>query len=582
MNRGGGFFGSLRKKISPSPSSELNYGNTCFMSFYAAAVTRISYLDDNKFIQCYNKIMGNVIPKEILRNINTLANDNNNLNNLFNDDNLLQNVLSNIDTYTSNTGQKRIDYVKMNMPQKINIITGEMEGDSTQFDGSESDKHIKYISLANSNYGNVYIVADDRMSNVIQVIFRGTYSAKTAGSYTKPTSLIPLKAKKDSNDAYLYGIVKITLDMINTIIQSICYLSREFLRHTNPNSVTILTFGHSLGGAMTTLFSYELYRLRQLDFYKNAPYNVMRPNILCVSLGAPRCLNVYASDEFCKLVQSGAIAFKRIVTKGDPVPGMPKKFTGFSHPCSSKTMKANGMREKVNEDCSDVLSKVPLRPKYNKSIKCESKNSNLITTYNPLSHTLYFYIMYSKAANIPNFFKGMVKQMEVKRTKDGQTVARVSIGNEASLSSSFFVLDDVRDVPFNDLALENKIESETSEEQEELTTVPVESPDSGESLETSDINPIRSDEFDSIQNGGGKVSEDVYMTYELFNFIIENGIPIQDGVNRNVLNPSDIGTEYLKINRHQVKNYGGTKKFKRNRKNKKRKTLKKSRRNVYV
>jgi hypothetical protein len=511
-------------------SNSVNYGETCFMSFYAATLTRLSYFDDNKFIQFYNQIICNVIPTSILSGINGVVLEGSDLNNLFNDEYAFD--LNNDDvtfkTYNNAKGEKRIDYVAMNMPQDINIITGEMTGTRRYpviEDIASVDQYIKYISLACSNYGNVNIIADKRMPNVIQVVFRGTYSSKTAGSYTKPTSMMPIKINKDSEDAYLYGIYKITTDMLNTIMESIRYLAVNFLERSEPNSVTVLTYGHSLGGAMTTLFSYLWSKLKTNDFYKRSPYDIFKSPIFCISLGAPRCMNVYASNDYCRSVQQGLITFKRIVSKGDPVPGMPKKFAGFSHPCSSKEMKANGMRARVNEDCSDVLSKVPLRPNYDSSIKCEPQNSNTITTYNPLSHTLYFYIMYSKAADVGKFFKGMVTQREVKRTKTGQTVVRVNIGNQSSLKTAFFVLDHVRDVPSDDKRIEEQAELETVNEAEP-------------------------------QEGGGKVSEDIKMSKEMFDFIISSATEIPDGTDRNLTEP--ITGQYVNV----LEMVGGKKKNK--------------------
>jgi hypothetical protein len=510
-------FKGIKRLISRNKpiSNSVTYGETCFMSFYAASVTRMSYFDDNKFIQLYNQIIGNVIPTSILSGINKVVLEGSDLNNLFNDEYAFNLTSGEFKTYSNKEGNQFIDYVAMNMPQDINIITGEMKGTRTYPEVDIGiDQNIKYISLACSNYGNVYIVADKRMPNVIQVIFRGTYSSKTAGSYTKPTSMIPIKITNDSKEAYLYGIYKITTDMLNTIMESIRYLAVNFLEQSEPNSVTVLTFGHSLGGAMTTIFSHLWSKLKTNDFYKRSPYDIFKAPIFCISLGAPRCMNVYASDEFCKNVQSGLITFKRIVTKGDPVPGLPKKIAGFSHPCSSKEMKANGMRGRVNEDCNDVLSKVPFRPKYDSSIKCEPQNSNTITTYNPLSHTLYFYIMYSKAADVGKFFKGMVTQREVKRTKTGQTVVRINIGNQGSLKTAFFVLDHVRDVPSDDKRIEEKAELEKINEPEP-------------------------------QEGGGKVSEDIKMTKELFDFIVSSATEIPEGTDRNLLVPAN--GEYVNV-----------------------------------
>ena len=80
------------------------------------------------------------------------------------------------------------------------------------------------------------------MPNCIFVLFRGTYSAKSAGSYSKPNSLVPHEVAKyipleqkrqmlqqDAGRMYgvLKGIDKILDDSIHTIIESMIYLSKN-------------------------------------------------------------------------------------------------------------------------------------------------------------------------------------------------------------------------------------------------------------------------------------------------------------------------------------------------------------------
>ena len=147
--------------------------------------------------------------------------------------------------------------------------------------------------------------------------------------------------------------------------------------------------------------------------------------------------------------------------------------------------------------------------------------------------------MYSKAADIGKFFKGMVTQREVRRTKTGQTVVRVNIGNEGSLKTAFFVLDHVRDVPSDDARIERNTESKT------LTV------------------------------GGGKVSEDIKMTKELFDIIVSSATEIPQGNDRNLTEP--ITGQYVNVidgRPTSTSNTGGKKNKKRktvrNKKNKKR------------
>ena len=84
---------------------------------------------------------------------------------------------------------------------------------------------------------------------MIMVCWRGTYSAKTTQSYSKPTSVVPLETCKDPNggkESFLYGIFKLTVEMIHTIVEAATYLATNFLKATQPKSVTILDKSNTL------------------------------------------------------------------------------------------------------------------------------------------------------------------------------------------------------------------------------------------------------------------------------------------------------------------------------------------------
>ena len=54
-----------------------------------------------------------------------------------------------------------------------------------------NDYKVAYINISTSNYAGNWVLVDTRLPDTIFVIFRGTYSPKSAGSYTKPSSLVP-------------------------------------------------------------------------------------------------------------------------------------------------------------------------------------------------------------------------------------------------------------------------------------------------------------------------------------------------------------------------------------------------------
>ena len=59
------------------------YGNLHFISFLGATLSRLAYMDDNKFLTSYSRIMGPVIHPEILKGINDV--NYNNLSELLDD-----------------------------------------------------------------------------------------------------------------------------------------------------------------------------------------------------------------------------------------------------------------------------------------------------------------------------------------------------------------------------------------------------------------------------------------------------------------------------------------------------------------
>jgi hypothetical protein len=295
------------------------YGDIHFISFLGAILSRLAYLNDNKFLTSYNSIMGPVIHPKILQAINNV--NQSNLSSLLDDQTLFGlNGWPN-DTFRSYEykykGRNYLDVIKLNIPQNVNIINGDIAGSvSYPVPGQQTPPNtVKYISIGWSNYGEIYVVADKRMPNTLFLLFRGTYSAKTAALYSKPTSIVPLKVCNDlagKPEQFLYGIFKTTSEMIHTIIEAMRYLATDFLGAVQPNSVKIFTTGHSLGGAMCTDFAYLWMGVKKTAPYNAAPYNVLADNIICVSLGAPRCLSSSVAEKFCKAVSQKKILFLRI------------------------------------------------------------------------------------------------------------------------------------------------------------------------------------------------------------------------------------------------------------------------------
>lgn len=438
-----------------------DYGDLHFISLLGATLSRLAYFNDNLFLQNYMAIMGPVILPEFLTAIDKVPSTD--LDALLNDQALFftSPPVAVIPSYQYK-GKNFIDFLKMNIPQNINIINKETSGTPRYIIHGQqpNTEDVKYISLGWSNYGEVYIVADKRMSKTLFILFRGTYSAKTASLYSKPTSAIPLTTC--GNETFLYGIFKTSSELIHTIIESARYLAVNFLGATGSNSVKIFTTGHSLGGAMSTIFSYLWLDIKKTAPYNTGEYAVLADNIVCVSLGAPRCMGTNVAQKFCDATKGAnkKILFLRITTRGDPVPGLPQKAlvskTGFEHPCST----TEDDRKRISEDCNVQLvmgrglvdsSKGAIDVNYEGALDCQNYKTR---TYlpNPLSHTIYLDILFLNAVDIMNFLAGAIpnplaETKEVTRTPTGCTVCRVIIGSIGNFRVGFFNVEQARANP---------------------------------------------------------------------------------------------------------------------------------------
>jgi len=549
------------KKFNEKATSKLKesfkkeqYGDVHAISLFSAVLARLAYFNDNLFLEKYCAIMGPVFNTEFMSAINNVPPDN--LQQLLDDQTLfgLTKPECGFSSYEYN-GKKFIDFLGMKMPQNVNILNGDMSEEPSGLDEAKKPtaEDVKYISLGWSNYGEVFIVADKRMKNTIFLLFRGTNSAKTAALYTKPTSLVPLTTCKDSNDkaeTFLYGIFKPTAELIHTIIESIRYLATDFLGATTPNSVKIYTTGHSLGGAMCTNFAYLWMGIKKTPPYTEAPYNVIADQIICISLGAPRCMGSNVSHKFCEFVKSHTILYLRIVTKGDPVPDVPLKIAGFTHPCSGTDDRS--FRSEIYEKCLPSLKmrsttsskRIPIPVvDYNTPLGCQNDDS-LFAVKNPLSHTIYIYILYTYAVDISTFAKGLNplgETKEVQRSPAGHTMCRIIVGQKDNYKVVFFDVAESRLIAYTgeDVKLSDVLKNEK--------TIPVLAEEPGENLPSyeealkmsskmppfsnSPVVPMLNYEAAAAAGGGvkfgGEIHEDIGVTGKVFDKIIAAALPIE-------------------------------------------------------
>jgi hypothetical protein len=468
---------------------ENEFGDIPFFVFYSTVLSRLAYFTSEDFLPAYLDIFGPIIKTSLMEDINNAP-----IDKIFDPSIYKKTISSERIPVFDFEGQQHVDFKKM--AEQINDVNikfvkrrtirlnskPEVKGEVTEMKGGAGDYTVAYISISTSNYAGYYILVDTRMPNSIFVLFRGTYSTKSAGSYSKPSSIVPFNVAKQytkaeledllkENQAQMFGVLtginKILEDVYHSIIESMVYLSKTYLNASSPESVKVFTTGHSLGGALTTLFTADWKEFTELPQYNKAPYNIFSKKICCVSLAAPRVLSSGYSNYFCKQTIEGNILFRRVTNRGDPVPALPSKsFTGimsegFQHPCSAKKY-AKTQREVISLDCGSAQSgKNPdyLKPLYCRKTKTGALSGNI--SGNILAHTAYLYINFFNAidlkelgvSSLPSSFKS--KTSELTRTKTGATNTRIILGTgkvvgdstDLQFKSIFFTLNDLRPKP---------------------------------------------------------------------------------------------------------------------------------------
>ena len=240
---------------------------------------------------------------------------------------------------------------------------------------------IMTLYLHSNHDENLYITAIKSINSII-VTFRGTQSIKNALS---DANIMPYKNCKapvvqnaggwlssikssassvmKSTEIKEFGGVSLMIDStINVLMYSILYLSKTFLNKGKADAVpaNMFTFGHSLGGGLTTYFAYQYVGAHTI--LKDDEKNYLSPNIVCISNAAPRVLNKRAMESFMGKVSSGKIKFLRQWTQSDWVPAVPPQTAGYYHP------KADGVVTTL-KTAQTYSSMKPHKVAYEKSLK---------------------------------------------------------------------------------------------------------------------------------------------------------------------------------------------------------------------
>jgi len=371
--------------------SEDLIGLSTFFDFLCAVFSRISYEEDPLSLFILSAIF-RIIPKEILKPLSKVKS----LKQLENDDIILKdtNIINQVLTRNYN-GKIYIDFT--NYAKEINILIEDTL--KSPFYKNKTDPNLKIFSIADSNYGNVLIIGIKYLPNFVFICYRGTYSIKTAASYTNITSIAP---ELVNGMSVVKGIAKIQLEILHTVFQSVENIGKTFLK--SKHKIIPVFTGHSLGAAMSTLLTYEYCNHKMKGIH---PDSILSKQSVLVTFGSPRVLSVEDSTKLCNFAVKDKITLiHRYSNNSDPVTSMPPNKGGFqyAHPCSSLKDKKIGNRKFVARDCESPTN-VFKQLDYTQPIHCVNTEPTVTKQLlnlgsNPLSHASYLYISFNHKSDL--------------------------------------------------------------------------------------------------------------------------------------------------------------------------------------
>ena len=393
-------------------------GNANFFDFLCAVFSRIAYTEAPLSLFLITGVC-NIIRPEVLEKFNV-----ENPDDVYEEDKIFDLSVNNpyqLQTRNYN-GKMYVDFSKY--AERINALIEDTINSSDYTTTTNPD--ITIIDIADSNYGDTIVIKINFMKFIF-VVYRGTYSSKTASSYASITSIVPMKI---GGFNLLKGIAKIELETSYTVTDAILYLAtREFKTGYESILPKVVFSGHSLGGGLATIatlvFTDDGYFLESNTLDPTKKDNSMYPTIhyspMCITFGSPRVLGYNAAIKICDWITNSnvnsKIIFHRYSNNGDPVTALPPKgltnATSFFHPCSTDKIK----RKMVARDCKSAMIARPIpKVNYDSKINCTNDPSSMgyLTTItskasaNALDHVEYLFISFMKAADVLQFAKSAV------------------------------------------------------------------------------------------------------------------------------------------------------------------------------
>jgi hypothetical protein len=414
----------FEKDIAPLeltiPDDLTTFGHdTSLFMFHLSILSRLAYYDEAMFLTQWKKIYSpQCVDPSFLTHYNGKPL-------LSEDRDIFTTPLP--DTTFIAPENKSLDFIKL--AKKVNLtLTESAFSDGKGTEGSQNctlppidlSQDLLMVSIGTSNYKTTYVVCDKRHPEFTYVIFRGTSSKKSSFAYNRPSSISPTTV---DGDGYLYGVFKILMDQIHEIISAI-----KFIRTKLGNTpFRLIVTGHSLGGALASIFSYLYVKSIQhlKDNLTDEPitgkvditFTEPTDPLTCVVFGTPRVFSKETANKFCQMVEQNKMHYRRVTTANDPVSGLPFKQLGYSHPCSDQPM-----QNKVYVECDKQITKLNVSRckrsasvefNYNQPVNCRyGKQTKKFKTIGKLltDHMEYLGIGYSNAINVTDSFSNEIKK----------------------------------------------------------------------------------------------------------------------------------------------------------------------------
>ena len=217
------------------------------------------------------------------------------------------------------------------LQDRMDVLPPEFYGNKTIFADesiiSETQSKIRSIFVCTINDLNCYVLHHMDF-DFIFVIFRGTLSVK---STIKDARVLRKNVDTTQKQEYNEGSVHLGfLENLDQAFARICYCIAN-IQKQHSKSCKIISTGHSLGGALTTIFTYFYARYYNLieKLCNSVAGKAPKKKIHTVAVSAPRQGGEKWAGEFDTLLNNGkSIEYVNMFNRRDLIPKVPKAGIG--------------------------------------------------------------------------------------------------------------------------------------------------------------------------------------------------------------------------------------------------------------